>query len=424
MTSSERSSVERWLWVSSRWPLPANDGSKQATCSLVASLTQSGAKIDLLSFVDRDVSTSEIKKVKNYLGVSDAAFVVKSRPFGPATRLFNALSSAIGISQLPFTVMPFKANLDLEKLFPHAGPWSLIVFDGMHQAASFMEADLGGGIAGAKRVYRAHNVESELWNQRPDTTWGIQKAFLRQQAQCVKSFEQQLLNCCDGLATVSAQDLELFSKMFQLPASSVTPIGLDFSRGVSARQYTEDFQFLFVGNLQWTPNSEGLLWFLNEVWEEVVSKRSTAKLIIAGKGFESVESRVRSMAKVEFTGEVASLEPLYAQATAAIVPIFSGSGTRVKAIEASSYGIACVSTALGLAGLPLRPNEGYFEASTAADWVRILTETSHAEFQKIGGNAFEEMRKDFDQKKIAKDFKRFIAHLSSRDRTPVGPSRP
>ena len=60
-------------------------------------------------------------------------------------------------------------------------------------------------------------------------------------------------------------------------------------------------------------------------------------------------------AGITYHGRVDALEPFYDAAHAAIVPMFEGSGTRLKVIEASFLGRPVISTALGAQGLPLRP---------------------------------------------------------------------
>ena len=53
-------------------------------------------------------------------------------------------------------------------------------------------------------------------------------------------------------------------------------------------------------------------------------------------------------------GFVPDLEPLYAQAAVAIVPLLEGSGSRLKALEAFARGVPVVGTTIGLSGLSVQ----------------------------------------------------------------------
>lgn len=70
--------------------------------------------------------------------------------------------------------------------------------------------------------------------------------------------------------------------------------------------------------------------------------------------------------------------PLYRQAAVSIVPVFYGSGTRVKVIEASRFARPCFSTALGVEGVGLESGVSFFRGESESDWIDGLVRlTSH-----------------------------------------------
>src|SRR6202042_2685227 len=77
-------------------------------------------------------------------------------------------------------------------------------------------------------------------------------------------------------------------------------------------------------------------------------------------------------AGITYHGRVDDIEPFYADAHAVVVPMFEGSGTRLKVIEASFLGRPVISTAVGVEGLPLTAGEHYLHAETAAEWVAAI----------------------------------------------------
>ena len=70
------------------------------------------------------------------------------------------------------------------------------------------------------------------------------------------------------------------------------------------------------------------------------------------------------------TGTVEDIRPYLAKAAVCVVPLRSGSGTRIKIFEAMAMGKAVVSTTVGAEGLPVRHAENIILADTPADFAR------------------------------------------------------
>jgi glycosyltransferase involved in cell wall biosynthesis len=109
---------------------------------------------------------------------------------------------------------------------------------------------------------------------------------------------------------------------------------------------------LFVGNFRHSPNAEGLLWFMTEVLPHITIANPEAVLVVAGTDAPpSMLTVVERHANVRFTRYVEDIrEPLRRYSTF-VCPILSGSGIRVKLLQAFATGIPVVSTSLGAEGL-------------------------------------------------------------------------
>lgn len=109
--------------------------------------------------------------------------------------------------------------------------------------------------------------------------------------------------------------------------------------------------FLFLGTFRYAPNTMAADLLIRRIWPLIRSELSDARLIIAGEGPENIPSFGEVHQGVEFRGFVDDLGCLYREARVVLCPIQSGSGTRVKIIEAAAHGKAIVSTSLGAEGL-------------------------------------------------------------------------
>lgn len=107
---------------------------------------------------------------------------------------------------------------------------------------------------------------------------------------------------------------------------------------------------MFVGLLDYMPNHDAVDWFIEAIWPLVLRQVPSARFLVVGSGAEFRLARWRSAPQVETLGFVDSLTDAYAQATACVVPMRSGAGTNIKALEPYLYGRMVIATPLVVEG--------------------------------------------------------------------------
>jgi glycosyltransferase involved in cell wall biosynthesis len=112
---------------------------------------------------------------------------------------------------------------------------------------------------------------------------------------------------------------------------------------------------LFTGTLNHPPNAEGIEWFADEAWPAIRARLPDAKLLVVGREPPRSVTRLGSRPGIEVVGPVADMREWYARATAVVVPLLSGGGSRLKILEALACGRAVASTSAGAEGLDLAP---------------------------------------------------------------------
>lgn len=115
-------------------------------------------------------------------------------------------------------------------------------------------------------------------------------------------------------------------------------------------------ELLFVGDLQFPPNRDGLDRFLTSVWPLVKVTRSAATLSIVGRGLSEADRAKWSRSPgVNVIGFADDLAACYRRCALTVVPIYFGGGTKIKVLESLAYARAVVTTPQamrGYAGLP------------------------------------------------------------------------
>lgn len=155
----------------------------------------------------------------------------------------------------------------------------------------------------------------------------------------------------------------------------------------------------FVGPESHFPNKSGLEWFLEKVWGNIEKKGYTLKII--GKWSEVTSKKwKRKYESISFEGFVEDLAEVL-RGSIMIVPIFIGSGIRMKLQEAAYLGIPFVSTTIGVEGLPFKNQVDCLISDTSNDFANAIIQMSDIEVQrKFADQAYKTITTYFSKEKL------------------------
>lgn len=173
---------------------------------------------------------------------------------------------------------------------------------------------------------------------------------------------------------------------------------------------------IFVGNLSYGPNVDGMSWFLDEVWTGLRKSVAGLNLMVAGS---DPDKRLTSLCQQEGVQLIVSppdLKPLYELADAAIVPLRFGSGSRIKILEAGVHDVPVVSTFAGAEGLDLQPEMHAFLSDETADafvnaCLECLRNRDEARCRSIALQAF--IQEHHDRQKIVAELHRTLRKFTA-----------
>jgi glycosyltransferase involved in cell wall biosynthesis len=131
---------------------------------------------------------------------------------------------------------------------------------------------------------------------------------------------------------------------------------------------------LFLGSFRHLPNQEGLNWFTQKVLPAVLEHKPRARLVIVGSEPPPNHSLPNLPDNIELRGFVEDVREPLARYAVFVCPILSGSGMRVKLLEAFAAGIPVVSTTLGAEGLAEKDGEICALAEDPAEFARKIVE--------------------------------------------------
>lgn len=116
-------------------------------------------------------------------------------------------------------------------------------------------------------------------------------------------------------------------------------------RRESVSAYRHKSTVLFVGNLSYAPNYEGLDRFISKVWRYVEKGRDDIELKVVGWGLPPQYKRKwESVSSVRCCGYVEDINDVYSDVDLAISPIWIGSGTHIKIMESLMHRTTMIIT--------------------------------------------------------------------------------
>ncbi len=164
--------------------------------------------------------------------------------------------------------------------------------------------------------------------------------------------ERAAIARCDRAFVCSDVDREYLRRTMGVSNVSVIP---NAAPHVHDHPQGSEPNVLFVGTYGYSPNRVAAEHLVREIWPRLSRLRPEAKLLIAGPNPEKLPSFRRPPPGVQFLGFVPDLQELYARTRVFCCPVQSGGGTRLKILEAASYGIPVVSTPIGAEGIEMAP---------------------------------------------------------------------
>ena len=272
--------------------------------------------------------------------------------------------------------------------------------------------------SGCPKILFTHNVEAELWRQQYEMAHHPLKRFLYwKEWRALRGAEAGYAQKADHVLTVSEQNRAYFSRYMPEGRVSTIATGVDIDSFHQDLPHPEpDFELppamVFTGSMDWMPNQHGILFFASEILPRIRAEVPDADLWIVGR-CPSQEVLALAGPRTQVTGRVDDIRPYLRKSPVYVVPLLSGSGTRIKIFEAMAMGRAVVSTTIGAEGLPVTHGQNILIADHPREFadsvVRLLRD--HELAAKLGGAARALVETQFSWKTVGSQFHAILENV-------------
>ena len=343
----------------------------------------SGAKLreyHLARALGRDAEVTHVFHREHGLPVPTAADLPFCRDFVPLApvRPYTAVKIVRGLlGRWPLPVVNYTsaemkstlAGLRLREQF------DLVHLDSIHMASY---AAMIRKATAAPIVYDWHNIESEAMRRySTNARLPLHKLYAAVTASRLAALEKRILRESFGHIVCSRRECEDLRRIVPEARIAVIENGVDIRSfsGESSRPERRN-RLVFVGSMSYHANIDAAIWFTHAVWPGIRGRFPGWRLTLVGSNPAPAVMALRREEGVEVTGTVADVRPYYHDAVAAVVPLRTGGGTRLKILEAMAAGVPVVSTTLGAEGLAVTPGADILIADRQEDWLTQLAAIS------------------------------------------------
>jgi glycosyltransferase involved in cell wall biosynthesis len=262
-------------------------------------------------------------------------------------------------------------------------------------------------------VLRAHNIEHKIWQRIAENCHNPFKRFyLNHLYHSLRRFEIGILNKMDGIIAITPVDARNLDRLSHSTNIISIPFGINLESLPENPLQPEEASLFHIGSMNWYPNEEGIKWLISEVWPAVTKKQPGIELHLAGRYMTDWLLKL-SVPRIIVDGEVPDVWEYMQKYSIMVVPLFSGSGIRIKIVEAMAAGKAIITTAIGAEGINYENGVHLLIAKDAKSFTDAIVKLCNDKTLRdtLGKNARLLIAKEHDNNKLMQKLTSFYAEL-------------
>jgi len=355
------------LFLSFAFPLPANNGHKMRTWSILEALAAEGHNVTLLTFSQPGEANGHgvaLRKICREIEI--APLVLNSLS---STTNYQDRLAGLFIAQ-PYAVRRF-ASSKMQARIAHLlarGSFDAILCDTVYGAVNLPATQV-------PVILNSHNVEHFILQRyvalEPNPA---KRLYAWSEMRKLRKWEKDTCRRATMAMACSENDRELLISLCPGLRVTVVPNVVDIDGFVPQREDISS-TILFQGAMDWFPNRDAVSFFVTRMLPVPMQSVPHIRFVVAGRNpSPAFVSKFAGVSEIEFTGTVADMRAEIAKAAVCVVPLRIGSGTRLKILEAAAMAKPIVSTRVGAEGLEFVDGEEIVIADEPAEFARAISD--------------------------------------------------
>ena len=216
-----------------------------------------------------------------------------------------------------------------------------------------------------KIVSYFHNVEKIYFDAKLPSRLPFRSIMIH----CADVNDRYSCEYSDVVVALNERDSQLLEKYYQRKADYLVPVALPdrLQQDVDTHTLTREKPLCLFLGAYFPPNNKGILWFVENVLPQV-----DIQMKIVGKGMSRLKEEQNSLKDIEVLSDVPDLMPHLMSADLMILPIFEGSGMKVKTCESLMYGKNIIATSEAYEGYEVDYGKVGGKCDTTEEFVKTI----------------------------------------------------
>ncbi len=290
-------------------------------------------------------------------------------------------------SRLPLTAERFLVPEAVERVRQHISEHRIdMVHIDMLALAKYAEY-----LQDVPSVLTNHNVESlrlHRWIQTEGSVF--KKTYLRYQYLKLRAFERRMCPRFEYCIVVSEDDRQHLRDLCNSDNFVVVPNGVDIDYFKPLNENVRENHLIWVGGMAGPYNSDAVNFFLNSIWPIVKEENPGVTMDFVGRSpTRRLLEEAAEDPSINVLGFVDDVRPLVQRAAVFVAPIRSGSGTKIKVLNAMAQAKPVVATTVAAEGIDVTDGMNILLADTPTDFAKriIFLLNNKDASERIGDNA-------------------------------------
>lgn len=353
----------RILQLAPRFPFPEDDGGKIGIANIFKQFSKEH-EVLLFAFDDGKIIKSAKEEAKEFGEI----YLCKHSTENTKFRIFYSI-----FKTEPLYLFKHYSKRVYDELLRIALKFKPNIIHADHTAMMPLAVKLKKEL-GIPLGQRLHNIEWMIWQRYADLLpkYHPIKIYINSQAHKLAEAEADYFSKFDVGFPITTNDLNIAKKMAPNAKLRLATAGVDTNKFTTDDKIKRNkYEIIIATVYSWRHNIDGLLWFIKKVFPLIQKEFKDTQLKLIGKNL-NINLPELNQEGIQAIGYVDDVRLHLNKASVYIVPLFVGSGIRIKILEAMAMKLPVISTTIGAEGIKTNYENGLFIADEPEDFADAI----------------------------------------------------
>lgn len=335
--------------LSQRVPFPPNKGEKLRTYHQIEFLKRWGYEVEVFSLIETAEDKKNAGALAKHLGILVNSYQLDSKFTRYASAFLKGLPISVGAfySKKLQYVIDEKLKKGSDALLLTASSLSYYIFNSPYHKSTH-----------CRLFMDFMDVDSDKWAQYASSSSLLMRYVYKRESKGIKKLEAKTNQRFDECFLIAKEETQLFSTSVD-SSKEITVLGngLDFDAFYPAKvqpcakKISAAPHFLFTGVMDYKPNVDAVLWFVEKCWPLIREKAPNAKFTVGGMNPTEEIKALAGSDGIDVTGFVDDILPYFHKAHAFVAPFRLARGVQNKVLQAAACKLPIITTTMGAEGI-------------------------------------------------------------------------